>query len=377
MSSATSFDSGRRWEIADVLVRVDLAALLDEHTTAIGYGRTRRWHCPVPEHSDTHASVTVHTDSRGHERWRCWSGDDTHRGDAIDLLVATQRLSRADAIAHLAERVGLDHETPAPRLLPRPPARRVAPSDGAAAPVALSPLVERYVRACERILASNAGRPVRAWLAERGLDPDIAAANRIGADPGRQRMPRRGGLPFGHGIAATFPAFDEHGRLAYVQTRYLVPRPGSPKYENPARHLGTNPRLSWTIPLRSGVPECLVVCEGIPDALLAARAGLHTVAVLGAQASGPDVALRLATYANTLGLEVVAVIDADGPGRAAGERLARLLRDHGVTLRIVEPPGHGWDLTDWARRDPNWALHPDLQSRDVARGLQPRTLGLP
>ena len=71
-----------RWEIADVLARTDLAQLLDQLATPATHNiRGRRWHCPMPDHDDQHASVTLHTDHRGHERWRCWSGDHTHRGD--------------------------------------------------------------------------------------------------------------------------------------------------------------------------------------------------------------------------------------------------------------------------------------------------------
>ena len=77
-----------RWEIDDVLDRTDLAALLDELTQPAGrLGPGRRWHCPMPDHDDHHASVTMFRDRHGHERWRCWSGD--HRGDAIDLVTIT------------------------------------------------------------------------------------------------------------------------------------------------------------------------------------------------------------------------------------------------------------------------------------------------
>ena len=76
-----------RWDIDDVLARTDLAHLLDDYATPAAHDlRNRRWHCPDPVHDDQRASVTMHVDHRGHERWRCWSGD--HRGDAIDLLVA-------------------------------------------------------------------------------------------------------------------------------------------------------------------------------------------------------------------------------------------------------------------------------------------------
>ena len=98
-----AIDHRARWQIADVLDRTDLAALLDELTvpsTQLGPGR--RWHCPMPEHDDHRASVTMHSDRHGHERWRCWSGD--HRGDAIDLVTAVSNRNRSEAIDWLATR---------------------------------------------------------------------------------------------------------------------------------------------------------------------------------------------------------------------------------------------------------------------------------
>ena len=147
-----------RWEIADVLARTDLTQLLDELATpATRSIRGRRWHCPMPDHDDQHASVTMHTDHRGHERWRCWSGDNTHRGDAIDLIVATQRVNRADAIAWLANRAGMTPDQPLP------PARR-KPQRSRQSVVPLDPSVVRYVHACEKILWGHTGAPVRDWL---------------------------------------------------------------------------------------------------------------------------------------------------------------------------------------------------------------------
>lgn len=188
-----------RWEIADVLARTDLSQLLDELATlATRSIRGRRWHCPMPDHDDQHASVTMHTDHRGHERWRCWSGDNTHRGDAIDLIVATQRVNRADAIAWLANRAGMIPDQPLP------PARR-KPQRARPSVVPLDASVVRYVHACEKILWGHTGAPVRDWLHARGFDDDLLRANHVGADPGRAMMSRQRGLPHGHSLAATFP----------------------------------------------------------------------------------------------------------------------------------------------------------------------------
>lgn len=342
----TSGQPAVRWRIEDVLARTDLTALLDHLAEPATHSvRGRRWHCPLPEHDDHHASVTMHTDHRGHERWRCWSGDDTHRGDAIDLVAATQHLVRAEAIDWLAQRAGMIPDQPLPAARkPRPTTQAVVPLD---------PCVTRYAAACERILWGPSGEPVRNWLHERGLNNDVLRVNHVGADPGRRVMRRQRGLPYGNSIATVFPALDPTGNVRYLQARYLEPGDG-PKYDNPAAALGSNPRLAWTRAGNPPRPGVLVVCEGIPDALTAAQAGFTAAAVLGSQAPDQSVAVRLASRAEHHDLAIVAVIDNDPSGRAWGQRLGDLLTGHGHGLTIIEPPAEGLDLNAWALSEPGW-----------------------
>ncbi len=337
-----------RWEIDDVLARTDLAGLLDKVTQPATHTiRGRRWHCPMPDHDDHHASVTIHTDHRGHERWRCWSGDNTHRGDAIDLITATQHLPRGEAIDWLAQRAGMIADQPLPPVTPKP--RPATP-----AVVPLDPGVVRYVHACERILWTPAGAPVRDWLHDRGFNDDLLRANHVGADPGRHMMRRQRGLPHGSALAATFPALDPAGAVAYVQARYLQPGDGIDKYDNPAGALGSNPRLAWTVtPTGRGRPGVLVVAEGTPDALTAAGEGWAAAGILGSQAPDYRVAAKLAAHAAAHGQQLVAVIDDDPAGRQWGLRLGELLADHHYNLAVVEPTG-GLDLNTWARQDRDW-----------------------
>jgi hypothetical protein len=115
-----------RWWIDDVLERTDLGRLLDELAEpAEGASRGRRWHCPLSSHEDRHPSVSMFIDRAGHQRWRCWSGDDTHRGDAIDLVMAVRGCSRVDAVGWLAGRLGLE-PTAVGRQLRRPTAPPVS-----------------------------------------------------------------------------------------------------------------------------------------------------------------------------------------------------------------------------------------------------------
>jgi hypothetical protein len=216
----------------------------------------------------------------------------------------------------------------------------------------MSPLVERYVSACQRVLDGSHGRAVRDWLHGRGWDDATIGANRIGADPGRQLMARARGLPYGADLAAVFPAFDVAGTLAYVQARYLHPAQTGRKYDNPAAALAPNPRIAFPVPYgeRAGV---MLVCEGLPDALTATQAGYRSVAVLGANSPDAAVAARLANHAVNLYLDVALVCDPDSAGRQVAATLTRLLADHGIHPTVVTPPVG--DLNAWALTDPAWA----------------------
>jgi DNA primase len=334
-----------RYDLAAVLAATDLAAVLDELAAPAG---GRRWHCPLADHDDRHASVTMFTDHRGHQRWRCWSGDDTHRGDAIDLVTATRHLTRGDAIAWLSARYHLDTAQPGPV----PP--RTSSGRGSSPAAALSGVVVDYARRYADLLWTPSGDAVRHWLHQRGFADDVLRVNHVGADPGHDQLPRRRGLPTGTSPAATFPAHDRTGAITYVQNRYLDPG-DRPKYDNPAARLGPNPRLAWTRTPATTTPRrgVLVVCEGIPDALTAAQVGYHAAALLGSHAADEQVARHLAEHAARHHVSLVVVVDADPAGRAAGQRLADHLATRGHHLHVVEP-ATGGDLNHWARHDPHW-----------------------
>ena len=347
-------DPARGWRIADVLDRTDLSVLLDELTQpAARLGPGRRWHCPMPDHDDHRASVSMHRDHHGHERWRCWSGD--HRGDAIDLVTAATARTRTDAIDWLATRAGMIPDRPLP-----PIARKTTPTASAPARV-MDPIVARYVHTCAALLRGPQGRPVRDWLHTRGINHTTIANNLIGADPGRTVMRRRHGLPYGTAMAATFPALDPAGNVTYVQARYLDPEHVGRKYDNPSALLAPHPRLAHPVPQgeRGGL---LTVCEGIPDALTATQAGYTAVALLGAQTPDETVAIRIANHAHQHHLDVVLVCDPDPAGRHLADVLGPLLAAHNAAPLVISPPD-GLDLNAWALTDPDWATRFDHATR--------------
>lgn len=237
----------------------------------------------------------------------------------------------------------------------------------------MNPLVVEYATACERILWTAGGRPVREWLHGRGFDDDLLRANHIGADPGRDLLHRRRGLPYGASVGAVFPALDPAGRIRYLQTRYLEPGDG-PKYDNPAANLGSNPRVAWTRPTCAPETGALVVCEGIPDALTAASTGFRSVAVLGSQSPDQGLAARIAHYADENKLDIIAMVDNDEAGRACGARLSALLAEQGVDFAVVEPPELHDDLNAWAIKDPLWPTRIGLRTTVEAVRLPARLM---
>ena len=340
MSAGLNPSGNQGWRIDDVLARTDLANLLDDLAEPAMFAtRGRRWHCPVPDHDDHHASVTIHTDHRGHQRWRCWSGDNDHRGDAVDLVTITQRQGRPEALDWLATRAGMIPDRPLPAITKREPLTRVV------ADVPLDPCVVRYVEACEKILWGPTGRPVRDWLHGRGFNDDLLRANRVGCDPGRHMMHRQRGLAYGGSIGAVFPAFNEHGDVRYVQTRYLNPGTG-PKYDNPAASLASNSRLAW-VQTPNARTDMLVVCEGIPDALTAAGLSYRAVGTLGSQAIDQASTAAIVKFASSHDLSMVIVNDHDDAGRAWAGRLSSAFADAGVDSSLLEPPVVGTDLNSW------------------------------
>lgn len=346
--------SKHRWAFEDVLSRTDLRSLLDEVTQSNGHqGRSAKWHCPSPDHPDNNPSVTVSADRHGKDRWRCWSNTD-HRGDAIDLVRTVQSVDAPEAADWLAVRAGMIPDKPLPPSLP---AKQRAPIG----PIGLHPYVHRYVAITRAVMRGPQGEPMRQWLAARGIGPEVAQANQLGADVGRTMMRRRKGLPYGSGPGVVMPAFDENGKLAYLQTRYFDPDSAGRKYDNPAASLGANPRVAFiqtpTDTMSQDSPErpgVLLVTEGIPDGLIAAQAGFSAVAIMGSQTPDSMSVARIADHAETEGLDVALIVERDTAGTQAVHTMISQLQGFGVTPQVIDLPGE-LDLNEWALHEPGWA----------------------
>jgi DNA primase len=319
----------------DLLRRTDLAALLDDLSPGppTRLGKAARWRCIDPGHQDNNPSVSMFTDRRGIERWKCWSGG--HNGTAIDAILTAKGSTIPEALAELQQRAGSDLNWAA--------RARAAAAPAPCGPVELDPVVLEYVEACQRILWKPAGHQVLDYLVtERGLDPAVLEANHVGADLGPDVMRRRKGLPRG-GVAAVLPTHAIDGTIVYAQARYLDPSGGQPKYDNPAGRLAANPRIGWVIGPTARSTSVLVVCEGVIDALSTTRAGFASVALLSAAYADQKLARSVSEVAGDR--QVLLRLDNDEAGRTASQLLADTFDALNCRHETVDlPSGHDLNL---------------------------------
>lgn len=354
-----------------LLDSIDLPGLADEllgHHT--GSDRSPTWPCPNPNHAQTGRTppVTIFMSRHGHQRWHCHGCGDG--GTAIDLVMAARGCTVRDALDDLAARAGIrpDAEPSTPRVRRRRPARsepaEVADPEGLAA----------YVDDCARRLWQPEGRPVLRWLTRtRGLPPDVLEHNRVGADPGADRQRRPRGMPAA-GWSAVLPVHD-NGRPVFAQLRVLGS--GRLRYLNATTDLAPNPRIALYEPVEQR-GSCVLVTEGVLDALSATAAGLRGVALFGAAVPDParpsptttDLTERLTKLPGRL----VPALDADDAGQLATDRLTELLQPTQCHVTRLAMPDGAKDLNDWLRNDPDFAAHLEHRLREAVERSPPRAL---
>lgn len=325
-----------------ILARTDLGGLADEllgpHS---GPARSPTWSCPNPNHAQTGRTppVTVFDGQGGFERWHCHGCG--AGGTAIDLVMAVRRVGVRDALEHLAGHSGIGTiAVPGPsdrRCSRRAMARRVADPAGLAA----------FIDDCSARLWTEEGARVRRWLTEaRGIPEDVLRLNRLGADPGiRQDRPQ--GMPSA-GWAAVLPVYRDGGPV-FAQLRSLGA--GRLRYLNASGELAPNPRVAVYQPTEQR-GSCVVITEGVLDALSATAAGFRGVALLGASVPDPSkpagVASELRDRLVALDGRLVLALDNDDAGRRGSDRLLALLGDRPNTVSVA-PPTSVKDLNEWMR----------------------------
>lgn len=348
-----------------LLDTIDLGALADDLLgPRTGSVRSPTWPCANPQHAQTGRTppVSIFRSRTGDERWHCHGCGDG--GTAIDLVMTVDRCDVRTALDTLAGRAGHSAQargTPAPRRSPPPPRpERVTDPHGLTA----------FVDDCARRLWLPEGRPVCHWLTRtRGIPPDVLERNRVGADPGSASQPRPAGMPSA-GWAAVLPVLRD-GDVVFAQLR--LRSPGRLRYLNASADLAPNPRVGFYEPAQQRGP-CVLVTEGILDALSAAAAGYRSAALFGASLPDPARPSREAARVTRALVEsrerLILALDNDDAGRRASERLRRLLDEAEPGAVPLGLPAGVNDLNEWMLKTPDWPRELERELRtaiDAAR----------
>jgi hypothetical protein len=272
-------------------------------------------------HGDRTPSCSV---SLEHGAWRCWACGAS--GGTYDAAIARGH-SPASAIALMVQH-GLAEPRSAPTNGRATRARahwRPSVAATRSAPRVLQ-VTDADMHQWHRALLSAEGSEwVRLVCRERLWDLRVMRELELGYDRGRITIPIRSGEGRLRGVLRYRPG---------SRTRKMLAVPGS--------RLGLVPHPAWEPSRR------LVLVEGPPDMIAARSRGWPAIAVPGDHAWQRDWAALFQSR------EVSVVMDCDGAGRTAAERIATDLAQV-CAVRVIDlapTRNDGFDLTDWLRSRP-------------------------
>ncbi|MGE3336541.1 MAG: DNA primase [Alphaproteobacteria bacterium] len=325
--------------------RMSVSAVVGRRVRLQRHGREHTGLCPF--HKEKSPSFTV-SDDKGF--FHCF-GCGAH-GDVIAFVMQSEGLAFREAVERLAGEAGME--------LPRDSPHEAAAAEGRRD---LESVVEAACGWFEEQLATPAAAAARAYLARRGIEPEVRRRFRIGYAPdGRgkllQAMAARGHAPdrlVAAGLVKAgeagapprdyffdrviFPIGDGRGRIVAFGGRTLGD--AKPKYLNsPDSEVFHKGRLLYNLAAaRAASREAgtILVVEGYTDVIALARAGVaHAVAPLGTALTEEQIGLlwRLVD-------EPVLCLDGDAAGARAAERAARRalpLLVPGKSLRFLALP---------------------------------------
>jgi DNA primase len=346
-----------------VLESTDLVELIGQHIALRPKGREFAGLCPF--HDDTNPSLYVSPTKQIYKCFVCGAG-----GDALSFITHYHKMSFPEALAHLAERAGIE--------LPRH-GRGAQPGEGMSNR-------QRILEANKKALSffrnalrdERAGAVARQYLAERGIDDEMIEAFQLGCAPDRwdalaervQRSrwdreafemagliaPRRRGNGYFDKLRhrLIFPILDNIGRpIAFggrvlpvseredkTDAKYLN-SPEHDAFHKSATLFGLHRAQRAIIDSRTAV-----LVEGYTDVLAAHRAGFsNAVATLGT-ALTRDHARLLRRYCD----RVLLVFDADEAGQRAADRALEVFFQEPLDVDIAILP-EGLDPADLLGKD--------------------------
>lgn len=319
--------------------RIDIVDLVGRYVSLKKAGRNFKGLCPF--HDEKTPSFNVHPERQIFHCFGCGVG-----GNALTFLMRHENLTFPEATRMLAAEVGIE-----------------IPEEAGSAPGANEALFDANVRAQElyrELLEQPEGSVARAYLDERGIDPQTAQRFGIGFAPDRwdavvrrlaaAKIPAEVGLR--SGLLAerergghydrlrariTFPIRDARGRILGFGGRAIQPgqepkylnTPESPIYRKREALFGLDSALESM--RRTGRA---VVAEGYFDVLALHRAGVGEAVATCGTALTPEHARSLKRRA----AEIVLFFDGDEAGQRAVESALSLLLSEGLRVRSVALP---------------------------------------
>ena len=327
----------------EIRSRVDIVEIVGQFVKLKRTGENWKGLCPF--HAEKTPSFTVNPKRNIYHCFGCGAG-----GDAFSFLMRQDRVAFPEAVRALAERAGV--------ALPDPGSR--------------APEVDNKIEALRRVMALAAtfytqalwepgGEKARAYLEQRGVDPEVAKRFGLGYAPeswnallsmmARQgiaeealvqaglALPRQNAPGFYDRFRGRllFPIRDVQGRVVAFGGRALSGE--EPKYLNsPETPLYVKGQMLYALDVaKTAIRDRgrAIIVEGYLDCLMAHQHGFgETVAALGTAFTTAQLGL-LRRYAD----EVLALFDADAAGQKASSRLEEMMND------VMDLQNLGWSVS--------------------------------
>ncbi len=330
--------------VSDVIAAADMIEVVSGRTQ-LRRSSGSRYMGRCPFHEERTPSFSVNPVDKLYYCFGCGKG-----GNLVGFVRETENVDFVGAMEWLAERfrVQLEYEEASPRVEAERRKRE-----------RLLALLESTTAYFERLLwEGDAGRPVREYLAGRGLGEEIVREFRLGLSPGRGLAAKAKERGFtldelrGAGLATVrggdyfpqrlmFPLCDARGRVVGFQARKLHDDdPLRGKYVNsPEGDLFKKSAILYGLHLaRASISkqDRAAVVEGNTDVIALRQAGFEPAAA----SMGTALTEQQLRELGRLTRRVVLCFDADAAGQDASLRGMELAAAQGFDVKVVTlPPG--------------------------------------
>jgi DNA primase len=325
--------------------QADIVRVVGEYVRLKKSGQNFMGLCPF--HSEKTPSFAVHPVKQIYHCFGCGAG-----GDIFKFVMEMDKVTFPESVRAVAEKCGIA----IPRAKERTPEERQQNQQRTS-------LVELHREAAsffvQQLNATQEGRAAKAYLLDRGLDPEAMARFGIGFAPSggeallrafKQKYPEKGlevsGLfsrdQYGRLFdrfrrRVMFPIANDSGKIVAFGGRALGD--DLPKYLNsPETPIYTKSNILYHLDRAKEAlrqRDFAVLVEGYMDAIAVARTGIsNVVASCGTSLTEPQVKL-LSRFTR----RIIVNYDPDTAGQAATERSLTILLEQGAEVRVLALPG--------------------------------------